>query len=74
MKINLIPVLGCLFFLARVFCNDPSIPSRADAGDANMPRQCGAGCDCRPRTTATNTALARDKSNLNTFLDSTQLQ
>lgn len=65
MRINLIHVLGCLFFLAGVFCNDPSIPSRADAEDAITPRQHGAGCDCWPCTTVTNTVLARDKSNLN---------
>lgn len=65
MRINLIPVPGCLLFLARVFCNDSSNPSRADAEDAIMPRQRRAGCDCRPHTAAANTVLARDKSNLN---------
>lgn len=65
MRINLIPVLGCLFFLAGVFFNDPSVPGRADAGDAIMPGQCGAGCDCWPHIIATNIVLARDRSNLN---------
>lgn len=62
MKINLVPVLGCLCFLAGVFCNKPSIPSRAGARDAIPPMQRGAGCDCWPCTAMTNIVLVRDKS------------
>lgn len=65
MKINLVPVLGCLCFLARVFSNDPSIPSRAGARDGIPPMQHGAGCDCWPCTAMTNVVLAKDKSNMN---------
>lgn len=45
MRIKPIPVLGCLLLLG-VFCNNPSILSRADAEDAIIPRKHRTGYDC----------------------------